>query len=349
MHSTAALDELKLTLQSHFGDGLVLVVGSGLSCSEGLPGMWQLQQSLRSRIPTIVRGAELALWQSIDSILDLEGLEAALIKHPPTPLLEAAIMEVTRDLILPMEAKIISEAVTGGREIRFTRLLPHLLKPSTGIPVVTTNYDRLIEFGAEAAGLGVDTMFVGNMCGQLNEAESRFSFCRSGSLKGKLVRFSYQNRVLLYKPHGSLDWYQKGTQPIRSSFDLPLSRLIITPGLNKFRNGYESPFDRHRERANSAIDKAARFLVIGYGFNDDHLETHLTPKIRAGVPTVLLTRTITPNAMKLVKKHSTFLALEKDSRAGQSGTHVVRGTKETYIPNLQLWDLKDFVAEVLEP
>lgn len=51
------------------------------------------------------------------------------------------------------------------------------------------------------------------------------------------------------------------------------------------RQGYESPFDHHRSRANQEIDRAGRFLVLGYGFNDDHLETHLSPSIKGGKPT----------------------------------------------------------------
>ena len=32
--------------------------------------------------------------------------------------------------------------------------------------------------------------------------------------------------------------------------------LIITPGLNKYREGYSVPFDIHRARANEEIDKS---------------------------------------------------------------------------------------------
>jgi hypothetical protein len=67
--------------------------------------------------------------------------------------------------------------------------------------------------------------------------------------------------------------------------------------LNKFRSGYESPFDKHRERANEEIDRASRFLILGYGFNDDHLETHLKPKLRAGRPTLLITLQVSEAAL----------------------------------------------------
>lgn len=135
------------------------------------------------------------------------------------------------------------------------------------------------------------------------------SFCREVTLKAGRAQYRYRPRANIFKPHGSLDWYHRDGKPVRYSGDLDLPRLIITPGLNKFRNGYESPFDRHRERANSAIDRASRFLVIGYGFNDDHLETHRTPRIRSGVPTLLLTYGLSDNAVKLVNECHNVIAI----------------------------------------
>lgn len=38
------LHGVKTRLQQHLTDGLVLVVGSGLSCAEGLPGMYVVKQ-----------------------------------------------------------------------------------------------------------------------------------------------------------------------------------------------------------------------------------------------------------------------------------------------------------------
>jgi len=44
------LHDLKLVLQRHFSDGLVTIVGSGLSCAEGLPGMAELATHLQSTL-----------------------------------------------------------------------------------------------------------------------------------------------------------------------------------------------------------------------------------------------------------------------------------------------------------
>jgi hypothetical protein len=125
--------------------------------------------------------------------------------------------------------------------------------------------------------------------------------------------------------------------------------MIITPGHNKFRNGYESPFDIHRSRANEAIDRASRFLVLGYGFNDDHLETHLSPCIKGGKPTLMLTRSLSTAARQLAIQHSNVIALEYAELQGVTGTNVIIEKSAFFLPGVRMWDVDSFVTEVLEP
>lgn len=341
------LSALKKLLQEHFGDGLVLVIGSGLSCAEGVPGMSALGHHLVTHIPASLSPDDNKLWEAIHPLIETEGLEAALLKHAPTPSLEAAIVQSTGDFIATAEANIISEVFTNARTLRLTKLIPHLLKPDTGIPIITTNYDRLAELACEEAELGVDTMFCGHFAARLEPQDSYWSFCRSVKLVGKNVRYKFAPKANVFKPHGSLDWYHREGNPVRYAGALPLPRLIITPGLNKFRSGYESPFDKHREKANDAIDKARRFLIIGYGFNDDHLETHLTPRIKAGVKTVILTYWLSPKAREIATVNKSVIAAEFHEDSGIFGTRFIINGAEIFYPDLDYWDLDGFVKGVL--
>jgi len=311
--------------------------------------MGALAKYLQVNIEDDLSKGDRVRWAELSPLITANGLEAALLSKPPTPTLEAAIVARTVELISQRERDIVAEVFSKTRTLRFTRLLKHLLKPTTGMPVVTTNYDRLIEIAVEEAGLGVDTLFVGQFAGHLNEKESRLSFCREVTLKRKNVRYHYRERVNVFKPHGSLDWYYREGKPVRYAGDLSLPRLIITPGLNKFRNGYESPFDRHRERANGAIDRASRFLALGYGFNDDHLETHLTPRIKSGIPTLLLTHSLSDNALKLAREYGNVIAIQYGAVGGKDGSSVFVDKLEIFVPDLALWDLNVFISEVLEP
>jgi uncharacterized protein (DUF3820 family) len=344
------LNALKLRLQQHLSDGLVTIVGSGLSCAEGLPGMHELANHLCKVVGPKLDGDDVKGWEEIVPLIKAEGLESALLKKKPSIGLEAIIASATGELIFERERSVITDVFMGKRTLRLTRLIHHLLKPSTGLPIITTNYYRLVEIAVEEAGLGVDTMFVGRFVAKLNERESKLSFCRNVTLKNKKVTYDYQSRALVFKPHGSLDWYQRDGFPVHYTGDLPdAARLIITPGQNKFRNGYESPFDHHRSRANDSIDRASRYLIIGYGFNDDHLETHLSPAIRTGKPTLIMAYELSPKALTLAFDHVNVIALDNASKGGNNGTRVIIGKSEYFFPSLKLWDIQSFVSEVLEP
>jgi hypothetical protein len=343
------MDELKKALQNHFRDGLVIVVGSGLSCAEGLPGMGELGEHLRVRVGPVLSVADQALWRSICDEIKNIGLEAALLKHPPTPSIEAEIISVTAAMITERERITINEVFNGTRVLRLTKLLPHILKPASGLPIITPNYDRLIEIASEEADLGVDTMFLGRFAGRLNARASQLGFCKGFTLRNKRPALEYRSRVNVLKPHGSLDWYLRAGEPVSYGGELSGStRLIITPGQNKFRNGYESPFDIHRERANSAIDQAARFLILGYGFADGHLETHLLPAIRAGRPTLMLTHGLSAIALDVARQCKNVIAIDCP-RKPIVGSRVIRGGSETILPLENLWDVNTFIDEVLEP
>lgn len=346
------LHSVKVRLQEHLSDGLVTIVGSGLSCAEGLPGMGELAAYLQAHVGIGLAGADAETWTSASALFASKGLEGALLTVPPTPGLEVAIAAATGQLIAERERAVVSEVFAGTRTLRLTRLLAHLVKPPTGLAIVTTNYDRLVEIAAEEADIGADTMFVGRFAGQLNERESRMSFCRDVTIKPRrtAATLHYRPRALICKPHGSLDWYVRAGRPVFYAGDLPdATRLIITPGHNKFRNGYESPFDHHRSRANEAIDRAGRFLVLGYGFNDDHLETHLSPGIKGGKPTLMLTWALSSVARQLALMHANVIALEHAEVAGVAGTTVIIEQKEFFFPGVEMWDVNSFVTEVLEP
>jgi hypothetical protein len=98
-------DALVQFIQGHFTDGLVLVIGSGLSIAEGIPGMPALATYLSTHALDL-SGGDKAIWSQIQTRLDAdEGLEAALLKHPPSPMLEEWIVKRTCDLLFPKSGR----------------------------------------------------------------------------------------------------------------------------------------------------------------------------------------------------------------------------------------------------
>lgn len=338
-------DALVTFIQEHFTDGLALVVGSGLSCAEGIPGMPDLAAHM-SGCAGVLTGPDAAEWSEIKAVLDAgEGLEAALLKHAPSEALEIWIAQKTCQLLIPAEREVMSAVLRGERTLRLSTFLAKILKPRNGLPILTPNYDRLIEMACEMAGFHVDTTAVGHYAGAFDHARSCMGSCRGITTRAKVTILDHFPRAIVLKPHGSLDWYLSGGDARRCSLDLDADRLIITPGINKYRAGYNSPFDKHRDLANDHINRAGRLLVIGYGFNDDHLQTHLVRRIREGTPTLILNQAINPTVEQLALRSPRCVVLSKP--AGGAGVELVTNGSRAAHPGAELWDLGVLAKELL--
>jgi hypothetical protein len=338
-------DDVIKFIQGHFTDGLVLVVGSGLSAAEGLPGMPELAEYLKGHASEL-HGGDATVWAKIVPLLDAnKGLEAALIKHAPSDSLETWIRKNTCDLLLPKEREVVQAVVRRERTLRLTAFLSKILKPANGLPILTPNYDRLIEVACEMADFHVDTTTIGEYAGAFDYKRSCMASCRGIIFRAKATVLDHFPRAIVLKPHGSVDWYRDGANAIRCSLELDAERLIITPGLNKYKAGYDFPFDMQRELANNYIDQAARLLVAGYGFNDDHLQTHLVKRIRDGTPTLILARTATPSAEALARNSPNCVCLA--SCSVPPGVDVTAGSVHFEQQGRDLWDLAVLAKELL--
>lgn len=342
-----SIDTIKQNLQRHFSTGLVVIVGSGLSCAEGLPSMTTLAKHLANSDPTQC-GISLSKneWDNLISLIEQNGLEAALHQIQVDDQLADFIRAETARCISKPETAVINDALAGTKQLRLSRLLPHL-PSSDRLPIITTNYDRLIELAAEIAEFQVDTKSTGFYHARFSANSGKFAFCSDVQIVKRVYRKVESKCISLYKPHGSLDWTQVNGQPIRTGFHIePENVLMITPGQNKYRAGYDSPFDMQRELANKAIQNAAKILIIGYGFNDNHLEVHLSAKIKSGTPTLIMAYELTQNAKEFLNVGPSVYALERDP-AHDVGTLIHAGKTTISIPGEAIWDVNDFVTEVL--
>lgn len=338
-------DALVKFVQEHFTDGLALVIGSGLSAAEGMPGMPALATYLSNESGALT-GTYATLWDKIRAVLDAgEGLEAALLKHPPSDALEVWIAQKTCELLMPKEREVMSAVLRGEHTLRLTTFLTKVLKPTTGLPILTPNYDRLIEVACEMAGFHVDTTAVGHYAGAFDHSRSCMGSCRGITSRAKITVLDHFPRAIVLKPHGSFDWYQFGKDARRCGLDLDAERLIITPGINKYRAGYNSPFDKHRELANDYIKKASRLLVVGYGFNDDHLQTHLVKRIQDGTPTLILNQSTSAKVKKLAEESPRCVCLSKPPTS--PGVTMVTKTHQFEHSGHDLWDLGILTKELL--
>jgi hypothetical protein len=304
--------------------------------------MHDIAQVLLTRVPQL-SPAENTSWKSVaDELEQGANLETALDQLPPDSDLLESIVAITAETISAAELPVIDSILKGTQRFALAELMPHLALSDT-TTIITTNYDRLIEIAAEMAGFAVDCSFVGRYVGRFDPDSARNALRSRVVGRAKTLSMRYRRHVVVRKPHGSLDWYVQNDNLWCCPYPVDLPRLMITPGGTKFLRSHEPPFDRHRELANHAVDKAARFLTIGYGFNDPHLQTHLRQRIEAGVPTLILARTLSDAARSLVK-HPSVIALEQGD---SNGTMVHMDDNSYKIADCDLWALNTFVSEIL--
>ena len=336
------IDEVKKNIQDFFSNDTVTIVGSGLSAAEGIPGMGGLADELKAKMPGKLQKDDLEVWKKVVEKLDAEiGLEKALQEVQVNITIEDAIRSVTGEFIYLAEQKILDEMINSGRILRFSDYIKRFNIDQKGMTVITTNYDRLVECACEYVGIPVDTLFYGNYVAKLAPEESKYSFCKQGVV-GK-QRIQVAPKVNVFKPHGSLSWHMINGQPYSMPTIAHQDALIVTPGANKYREGYNAPFDVHRTKANEAIDKAQRFIIVGYGFADDHLETHLRRQLNNGRPALIITHSLSSAAEELVNNCSLIMALVFD---GANGTNIFYKGETLNISDKNYWDLRELIKEV---
>lgn len=344
-----AREDTYLYVQSIFQRGLVVVVGSGASCALGLPGMQALATYLIAEVPARASGLppeSIASWRRVAEALNAgRGLEETLLTVSVPDDLAFVVTEAIADCVLAAEQHAIANILTSTSISAFGRLLLFALQATPALDVVTTNYDRLVEVHAARAGVRIDSSFYGHTVGRFDPALSREELLQMQrtSVRGRKNTVVQRAHVRLSKPHGSLDWYSRDGKHYRSDLPIGGSRRIVAPGGNKYRLGYEVPFDAHRTRANDSIDRASALLFIGYGFNDDHLQTHIVDRIPQ-VPTVIVSKELTEQARDHLQLNSSAVGIESGANSNES--HVIRGSSEICIDK-PLWDLEHLVKEVL--
>ena len=176
--------------------------------------------------------------------------------------------------------------------------------------VITTNYDLLIEYACEIKGLVYSDSYYGKIISKYSPENAEKEMLK-GIKIGKKPMNHYKTHIKIYKPHGSINWKLIDGKLNKINHVNCGTPCIITPGSNKYEKGYEEPFDYHIRKMGQEMDNAKRLIFIGYGFNDNHLETHLNKPENISKPKLIVTRTLYGNAKKIVDNSPNTIAIEE--------------------------------------
>lgn len=341
------MDNLKKQIQSFFDQGTVTIVGSGLSCAEGISGMKALSKKLIEDVPDRLSAEDMEYWRSIEETLNNgTDLESTLQQNKVTSNIEKAIVESAYELISCEDISIFTEIIEKGKTLKFSEYLSCFNIDLYNLVVITTNYDLLIEYACEIRGCDYSDSYYGKIISQYSPENAEKEMIK-GIQRGKIPRNFYKPHIKIYKPHGSINWkLVHGNLKKINHVNCGIPCIII-PGSNKYEKGYEVPFDYHIGKMSQEIDNAKRLIFIGYGFNDSHLETHLNKPENISKPKLIVTRTLYDNAKKIVENSPNTIAIEEMKINNKTcGTKIYFEKQIHEIKDKKMWDIAELIKEV---
>lgn len=285
----------------------LLFVGTGGSIPFGIPGMDGLCEHLKITLSPRFTG--IPAWETFLRELDNgEGLENALLKVALPDEIQTGVLHATWNLVSEADLKLFRSLVYGEKHIALGDLIQYFYRTASKcVNIITTNYDRMIEYACDFASLPIDVRLIGQ-------------YYRTQKQEPPQSR----NIVNLLKVHGSLDLFQ---DTLQRTFALPLQEKIpdgltpkmITPGVTKFQSVFEDPFNGILHSANDLIGAAQGYLCIGYGFNDAHIQAQMLTEASKGKPILLITKNISDHAAHLlVERAKHYITISAGESPGTS-------------------------------
>ena len=337
------IEEISKIAQSCFQASPTIVLGSGASMPHGLPSMPDLAKFLKGFI--VPEGDEqIAEWSKVLAALETGShLEASLEGRNLNADLLLKIIRGTWQCVNEKDAALFLSSPITNQAFPLGQMLERLFQSTNvAIHVVTTNYDRVVEYACNSAGLLFNTGFTPGYL-QKWEATRGVQYARDG----KPVR-----TVRIWKVHGSLDWFQTEDERVVGlpTFSLPgdpYVPLIVTPGLNKYEKALQDPFRSTIGGADAALRGASAFLCVGFGFRDQHIHPKIIERCREkNVPIVVLARALTDEAKTFLKQKAgkNFLGIESDGMGSRVYSQAFPDGHS--IPDREIWSVSGFMGLV---
>ncbi|WP_264214282.1 SIR2 family protein [Leisingera thetidis] len=337
-------EKIATIAQGCFQQHPVVILGSGASVVHGLRGMGELAQYLRDQIQPD-EGEEADAWLLIRTALsEGDGLEEVLLKTAAPLSLVAKIVALTWQAIAEDDLAVMGRAAMGVEHFDLADLLRGMFKSTHMVTnIVTPNYDRVAEYASDMAGYFHATGFAPGII-RPREGGNPVSV-RRGSQTARTVR--------IWKVHGSLDWFADAagrvvSLPILNALPAGFEPLIVTPGVSKYERTHDEPFRSAIQGADRALEQAASFLCVGYGFRDRHIQPKIVDRCRQqNVPIVILARTLTEEAKNFLAENAgkAYLALERDGDGTRA--FLPEHPDGVHIEKPDLWSFDSFNKMVM--
>ncbi|MBW2737423.1 MAG: SIR2 family protein [Deltaproteobacteria bacterium] len=343
----------------------LLLVGTGASVAmDAELGMRALARHLLATIPE-----NSASWKSIAKRLKQEDdLETALTKINLTESLQSEIARHTASFVAQKDEALRDDILTGKKTWvgePFLQQLRRGLSPTwPRLPVITPNYDMLIEYACSKANIPYITGYYGGIirCQDWTKARERLYQLNSVTMGGKRRDIITPIQcVELMKVHGSINLFRRNSNGIFVENDTwttgcpaDYTPMIAPPGDIKNQEALNF-HDRLFGEALQAIDKATAFFVIGYGFRDKHIHQKILERVCSReCPLIVLTLDPSKELGRLPSMGKnvwvvTGIQNQANGKTDPSGTRFANSKEELSgeFGGVALWQSDVFTEQIL--
>lgn len=192
------------------------------------------------------------------------------------------------DTVLTCERNIIQSTSEQAAEYLMNFLVSFASRSATRerLNIFTTNYDRIIEYSAELAGIRLIDRFVGSINPVFRSSRVKVDMhYNPPGIRGE-PRY-LEGVVQFTKLHGSLDWVMRegivrrialpyGAESIERYSDTK-DTLMIYPNAAKDRETAEYPYvELFRDFAATVCRPNSTVVLYGYSFGDEHINRVIT-------------------------------------------------------------------------
>lgn len=303
-------------IQNYLKTPPVIIWGSGATIPFGLPSMGKLNDIIKENIPEFDKNCD--------------NLEIELGKDKYQEMMPQ-IRNLIWHAISTVDKEVLHNLLDSNNE-NFNGIKKLVEKISDAHPkvtnIITTNYDRIIEYVLSFHGIPFTDGFLGKDLSLFDEN-----------------LFSSKNIVNIVKVHGSLNWFDLGGEIryLQNNIENSVPQ-IICPGKNKYQEAYKSPYRELIQKSDLYINSANSFLVVGFGFNDEHLTPRIKTKIKKGIPIVVITKIISEACLNELEGAEKYVLLEDD---GDNKTKITikesNSEKQIIILEGNFWSLNNFI------
>lgn len=266
-----------LIVLTGLGTSLCIKTATGETAAPTMKALWKAAEALTTDNLKAVKAAV----RFADGIEDIEKLlSRCQLSEQLEPKPNVSEFVVAAEKMIVEKVRFVGAKTDLQTHESFLRRVGRRSTRLPRLKLFTTNYDLCFEQAASRTRFVVIDGFSHTQPQEFDSGYFSYDLVRRH--QDREVPDFIPNVFHMYKLHGSVDWAAKDEQIVR---DTTAERpILIYPRETKFQLSYDQPFLEMMARLQMAVRQPnTGLLVVGFGFNDDHISKPLLSAIRSNV------------------------------------------------------------------